>query len=83
MQNKTLFCALHGSYFESHGSCSNVLDTTKGLTCSSSLTWDLSPPLQGSRIIVVLLPFQHKLNYFSFCRTFEKLFIICAKNKIK
>jgi hypothetical protein len=50
------------------------LDTTKSLTCSSSLTWDLSPPpLQGSRIIVlVLLPFQHKLNYFSFCRAFEK-----------
>jgi hypothetical protein len=83
MQNKTSFCALHGSYFESHDSCSNVLDATKGLTCSSSLTWDLSLPLQGSRIIGVLLPFQHKLNYFSFCRTFEKLFIICAKNKIK
>jgi len=81
MQNKTLFCALHGSYFESRGSCSNVLDTTKGLTCSLSLTWDLSPPLQGSRIIVVLLLFQHKLNYFSFCQTFEKLFIICAKIK--
>jgi len=25
------------------------------------------------------LPFPHKLNYFSFCRTFEILFIICAK----
>ncbi len=25
------------------------------------------------------LPFWHKLNYFSFCQTFEKLFIICAK----
>ncbi len=25
------------------------------------------------------LPFWHKLNYFSFCQTFEKLFIIFAK----
>jgi hypothetical protein len=25
------------------------------------------------------LPLRHKLNYFSFCQTFEKLFIICAK----
>jgi hypothetical protein len=29
--------------------------------------------------IIIPLPFQHKLNYFSFCRTFEKLFIICTK----
>ncbi len=25
------------------------------------------------------LSFWHKLNYFSFCQNFEKLFIICAK----
>jgi hypothetical protein len=25
------------------------------------------------------LPFRHKLNYFSFCQTFEYLFIIFAK----
>ncbi len=30
-------------------------------------------------IIVLNLPFQHKLNYFLFCQNFEKLFIICAK----
>jgi hypothetical protein len=28
---------------------------------------------------LVPLSFRHKLNYFSACRTFEKLFIICAK----
>jgi hypothetical protein len=30
-------------------------------------------------VIVVSLPFRHKLNYFSFCWTFEILFNICAK----
>jgi hypothetical protein len=34
-------------------------------------------------VIIVSLLFQHKLNYFSFCQTFEKLFIICAKIVIK
>jgi len=36
-------------------------------------------------IIIIPSPFQCKLNYFSFCRNFEKLFIICVKNfnKIK
>ncbi len=36
-------------------------------------------------IPVVPLPFQHKLNYFLFRQTFEKIFNICAKifNKIK
>jgi hypothetical protein len=29
--------------------------------------------------IIILLSFQHKLNYFLVCWTFEKLFIICAK----
>jgi hypothetical protein len=29
-------------------------------------------------IIVVPLPIRHKLNYFLFCQSFEKLFIICA-----
>jgi hypothetical protein len=33
--------------------------------------------------IVVLLPFQHKLNHYLFCQTFEKIFIICAKISIK
>jgi hypothetical protein len=32
---------------------------------------------------VVPLPFQHKLNYFSFCEIFEKLFIIYAEILIK
>jgi hypothetical protein len=34
-------------------------------------------------ITTVPLPSWHKLNYFLFCRTFEKLFIICVKNLIK
>jgi hypothetical protein len=29
--------------------------------------------------IVVPLPFWHNLNDFSFCRTFENLFIICVE----
>jgi len=29
---------------------------------------------------IVLLPFQHKLNYFSFCSTFEKLFFYLCEN---
>ncbi len=29
------------------------------------------------------LQFRHKLNYFSFCRTFEILFIICVQILIK
>jgi hypothetical protein len=29
------------------------------------------------------LPFQHKLNYFLFCKTFEILFIICVQILIK
>ncbi len=29
--------------------------------------------------IIIPLPFQDKLKYFSFCQNFEKLFIICAK----
>jgi len=33
--------------------------------------------------IVIPLSFQHKLNYFLFCRTFEILFIICVKILIK
>jgi hypothetical protein len=32
---------------------------------------------------LMLLPFWHKLNCFSFCQTFEKLFIIRAKILIK
>jgi hypothetical protein len=32
---------------------------------------------------IVPVPFQHKLNYFLFCRTFEILFIICAEILIK
>jgi hypothetical protein len=28
---------------------------------------------------IVTEPFWHKLNYFSFCRIFEKIFITCAK----
>jgi hypothetical protein len=31
----------------------------------------------------ILLPFQHKLNYFLFCWTFEILFIIYVKILIK
>jgi hypothetical protein len=31
----------------------------------------------------IFLPFQHKLNYFLFCWTFEILFIICVKILIK
>jgi hypothetical protein len=30
-------------------------------------------------ITIIPLPFWHKLNYFSFCQTFEILFIICVK----
>jgi hypothetical protein len=33
--------------------------------------------------IVVPLPFQHKLNDFLFCRTFEKIFFVCAEILIK
>jgi hypothetical protein len=33
--------------------------------------------------IVIPLPFQHKLNYFSFHQNFEILFIICVKIFIK
>jgi hypothetical protein len=33
--------------------------------------------------IVVPLPFWHKLNDFSFCHTFEILFIICVEILIK
>jgi hypothetical protein len=33
--------------------------------------------------IVVPLPFQHKLNYFSFIQNFEKLFLICVEVLIK
>jgi hypothetical protein len=35
------------------------------------------------KIIVVLLSFWHKLNYFLFCCTFEKNIIICVKILIK
>jgi hypothetical protein len=34
-------------------------------------------------IIVVPLPFWHKLNDFLFCQMFEKLFFICVKILIK
>jgi hypothetical protein len=32
--------------------------------------------------IIVPLSLQNKLNYFLFCQTFEKLFIICVKSLI-
>jgi hypothetical protein len=33
--------------------------------------------------IIVPLPFWHKLNYLVFCRTFEKIFFICAEILMK
>jgi len=32
-----------------------------------------------SNVIVVALPFQHKLNYISFCRTFKKISLFVPK----
>jgi len=31
------------------------------------------------KITIVPLPFRHKLNYFLYCQTFEKLFNICVE----
>jgi hypothetical protein len=39
--------------------------------------------LELARYIAVLQRFWHKLNYFSFCQSFEKLFVTCAEIFIK
>jgi len=40
--------------------------------------WALLMAKHEAKVSRAPLPFQHKLNYYYFCRTFEKLFIICV-----
>jgi hypothetical protein len=51
--------------------------TPLGLAMVSERPWKWV--LQHSWYTLVPLSFSHKLNYFSFCQAFEKIFIICVE----